>query len=528
MPVRRAAIVPSSRVLAVVSAVAVALGVLGSPALAGAQPTPVPVPAAAPVPMGMAVVVHGLVDFPADVYLDGAATPALSGFEFRRVTEPVALPVGVHRADLRRAGEAPTAVPTLSGSFVVAAGQRVTVAALLDAKGKPSWLAFPDDATVRDGALGELRLRHFAAAGPVSVSVDGAVVLEGAANLARAGQSAPIVVAPGRHRVAIIDQATGATVVPEQEVTVTAGGAANLYLTGTAERGLALLQEGVEPPGPALGRLQAVPSSVPGGNSGLAASASASASAGAGADGPVSTSFLAKGREVLARGAAAAAGAAVGGSSAPGLASPGLAASVLSPGVPVAPAGLPPVGAVTPAPWGGMLPAGALAVGARGAEPRRVRIPAIGLDAPVVAANVRADGALGLPDDAVRAAWFDGGALPGQSGSSVIAAHVDFNGAEGVFFRLGELPAGSLVEIERADGSSEAFRTSGGAQRHAKSSLPLDELFRRGGAPVLRLVTCGGVFDPSTRSYRDNVVVEATPLGDLGQPGAGDQLVDAA
>ena len=90
------------------------------------------VPAAAqsaPGALGAVVIVHGLVDFPADVYLDGSTTPALSGFEFRRVTDPLALPVGVHRADLRRSGEAATASPTLSGTFTVVADQRVTVAA---------------------------------------------------------------------------------------------------------------------------------------------------------------------------------------------------------------------------------------------------------------------------------------------------------------------------------------------------------------------------------------------------------------
>jgi hypothetical protein len=60
---------------------------------------------------GTAVIVHGLAGFPADVYLDGSSVPALSSFEFRRVTEPLAVPAGSHRADLRRAGEPPDARP---------------------------------------------------------------------------------------------------------------------------------------------------------------------------------------------------------------------------------------------------------------------------------------------------------------------------------------------------------------------------------------------------------------------------------
>jgi hypothetical protein len=46
---------------------------------------------------------------------------------------------------------------------------------------------------------------------------------------------------------------------------------------------------------------------------------------------------------------------------------------------------------------------------------------------------------------------------------------------------------------------------------YPKSSLPVGELFRRGGPPVLTIVTCGGHFDPRARSYADNVTVVAVP-----------------
>ena len=237
---------------------------------AGAQP--------APAALGTVVVVHGLVDFPADVYLDGASTPALSGFEFRRVTDALALPAGMHRADLRRAGQPVTATPTLSGSFTVVAGQRVTVAALLDPEGKPSWIAFANDALPIDAARGELRFRHFAAAAPVRVTVDGQPALDQVTNLARSGQAAPISLAPGLHRIGVLDGATGAVLVADRELDIGAGLPVNLYLTGRAPTGgaaatagsvLTLLQE--VPAAPELKAVQVLPAVVPSGDSGLAA-----------------------------------------------------------------------------------------------------------------------------------------------------------------------------------------------------------------------------------------------------------------
>ncbi len=48
-----------------------------------------------------------------------------------------------------------------------------------------------------------------------------------------------------------------------------------------------------------------------------------------------------------------------------------------------------------------------------------------------------------------------------------------------------------------------------GRRTYDKSSLPVDDLYRRDGEPRLLLITCGGDFDAEAGSYRSNVVVEA-------------------
>jgi hypothetical protein len=45
----------------------------------------------------------------------------------------------------------------------------------------------------------------------------------------------------------------------------------------------------------------------------------------------------------------------------------------------------------------------------------------------------------------------------------------------------------------------------------SKHELPLDALFARDGEHVLRLVTCGGDWDPIAGAYEDNIVVTAVP-----------------
>jgi LPXTG-site transpeptidase (sortase) family protein len=145
-------------------------------------------------------------------------------------------------------------------------------------------------------------------------------------------------------------------------------------------------------------------------------------------------------------------------------------------------------------------------------RPTRLRIPALGIDASVAALGVAASGEMEVPTDAQTVAWYEYGPSPGQEGSAVLAAHVDYNGVRGVFFDLAQLDRGDQVTVELRRGPARTFTIEERASVE-KEVLPIDELFRRDGHPVLTLITCGGEFDAAARSYRSNVVVRAVPTG---------------
>lgn len=146
-------------------------------------------------------------------------------------------------------------------------------------------------------------------------------------------------------------------------------------------------------------------------------------------------------------------------------------------------------------------------------HPTRVHIPALGVDAPVTALGVASNGEMEVPDDSETVAWYEHGPSPGQEGSAVLAGHVDYNGRQGVFFRLDDLRDGDTITVEFGQSDPRMFTVVDGASID-KAELPIDRLFRRAGRPVLTLITCGGEFDPARRSYRSNVVVRAVPSDD--------------
>ncbi len=144
------------------------------------------------------------------------------------------------------------------------------------------------------------------------------------------------------------------------------------------------------------------------------------------------------------------------------------------------------------------------------ASPVAVRVAALGLEAPVRSVGVDANNDFDVPE-AETVGWYKHGPAPGQAGSSVLAAHVDYGGQQGAFFNLAELATDDTFEVELSDGSVLGYRVID-TVLYDKSALPADELFRKDGDEVLRLITCGGSFDATERSYRGNVVVTAVPL----------------
>jgi LPXTG-site transpeptidase (sortase) family protein len=146
--------------------------------------------------------------------------------------------------------------------------------------------------------------------------------------------------------------------------------------------------------------------------------------------------------------------------------------------------------------------------GDESAAPTRVRVPGIDVDSSLVRLGVDGSGSLVPPEDFARAGWFTDGPAPGETGPAVIAGHVDSYRGPAVFFRLSELEEGDEVLVDRADGTAVRFTVTEVA-RYPKDDFPTEKVYGPTPHAELRLITCGGEFDPDVRSYRDNVVVSA-------------------
>lgn len=130
-------------------------------------------------------------------------------------------------------------------------------------------------------------------------------------------------------------------------------------------------------------------------------------------------------------------------------------------------------------------------------------------DADVIAVGVNDDETFEVPP-ADQVGWYEFGPAPGEAGSAVLAAHINFDGVDGVFRHLIDAEVGSIVEIGFDDGTSQRYRIES-VTDYVKEALPA-ELFARSGDASLALITCGGEFHPQLRSYDSNTVAIAVPL----------------
>jgi sortase (surface protein transpeptidase) len=146
------------------------------------------------------------------------------------------------------------------------------------------------------------------------------------------------------------------------------------------------------------------------------------------------------------------------------------------------------------------------------ADPVRVRIPMIGVDAAVMALELDAQGVLPPPPTNHETGWWRAGPEPGEAGPAVVVGHVDSREGPAVFFRLRDLVPGDRIAVDRADGSTAEF-TVGRTERYGKSTFPTGEVYGDGPNAQLRLITCGGVFDRRSGHYLDNVVLYADHTG---------------
>ncbi|MCR4256688.1 MAG: class F sortase [Candidatus Uhrbacteria bacterium] len=141
--------------------------------------------------------------------------------------------------------------------------------------------------------------------------------------------------------------------------------------------------------------------------------------------------------------------------------------------------------------------------------PVRIKIPSIGVDAPIKGVALASDGSMDVPKRPFETAWYERGARPGEAGTATIAGHVDWvNGADAVFADLHKVMPGDTISVQNDLGVYTSFVVRLLREYDAKEDAS-DVFYSYDGKSHLNLVTCSGAWDPSKKEFSKRLVVFA-------------------
>lgn len=143
-----------------------------------------------------------------------------------------------------------------------------------------------------------------------------------------------------------------------------------------------------------------------------------------------------------------------------------------------------------------------------GIDPRRIRIPNIGVNASIEAVGLDSKGRMDVPRNIWNAAWYKLGFKPGERGNAVIDGHLDGVSSAAVFWNLSKLVPGNRIYIADDKGVEKVFEVYDVAT-YPYDQAPLDRIFGGSNDAQLNLITCNGQFDQKSANYEKRFVAYA-------------------
>ena len=155
----------------------------------------------------------------------------------------------------------------------------------------------------------------------------------------------------------------------------------------------------------------------------------------------------------------------------------------------------------------------------------RMRIPTLGVDAPLGGRVVGTDGYMKAPAGPADVVWYDFsrwpglGGLPGEGGNAVFSGHVDYAAripyanvnyrGRGVMYSLGLLANGDEIEVEWFGRKYKYAVISRQTLNAVKTDWNQVLASNLQGKDSITIITCAGNFNPRTQEYDERIVVHA-------------------
>jgi LPXTG-site transpeptidase (sortase) family protein len=140
--------------------------------------------------------------------------------------------------------------------------------------------------------------------------------------------------------------------------------------------------------------------------------------------------------------------------------------------------------------------------------PVRISIPKIGVDTQIEQVGITKKGNIATPSNFSEVGWYKYGSLPGETGSAVLAGHVDNGlGLPAVFSRLNELKNGDEIIIFTEKGNQLRFWVLD--KKEYDYNATVEKIFTDKSGKFINLITCTGRWLESQKTHDKRLVVNA-------------------
>jgi sortase A len=141
-------------------------------------------------------------------------------------------------------------------------------------------------------------------------------------------------------------------------------------------------------------------------------------------------------------------------------------------------------------------------------KPVQLRIPSIGVNAPIEYVGLDASGTMETPKNPQHVGWFYLGPRPGETGSAVIAGHRNWaNGKTAIFDDLYKVRVGDHIEVVDSQGKISPFVVQKTVQYDKDAIVP--EVFFSSKGIHLNLIVCAGDWNQDEHTSEARRVIYA-------------------
>lgn len=148
----------------------------------------------------------------------------------------------------------------------------------------------------------------------------------------------------------------------------------------------------------------------------------------------------------------------------------------------------------------------------RGVQPVAIKIEKAQVDAQVEVQEI-VDGVMLNPSGPFVVSWYRETGTLGDLDNIVMAGHLDYwDVGQAVFYHVGELKKGDLIEVTGADGNVYKYKVDW-VRNYKVDELDkktLRQIVGKTRQEKLTLITCGGPFDYDRGEYLERMVVRAS------------------